>query len=156
MNVNNIEKHVKDGTDIINNVISANQHFASSSILGDPGAVSRVGRKGETKVVPFLPTLLTAPVSPRMIFKLQALLLFLSPPRPAPESLLTGYDDLFTIFKAYKVLYDFLKFVFSQFSPPRLDYFSYRKGTFNFRIKKRDEKRNQKNSHFRNLKFSGK
>ena len=40
-------------------------------ILGDPGAVSRVGRKGPTKAVsstsaPFLPTRLTAPGSPRM------------------------------------------------------------------------------------------
>ena len=40
-------------------------------ILGDPGAVSRVGRKGgpviETVfVAPFLPTRLTAPGSPRM------------------------------------------------------------------------------------------
>ena len=40
-------------------------------ILGDPGAVSRVGRKGapvlETAfVAPFLPTRLTTPGSPRM------------------------------------------------------------------------------------------
>ena len=40
-------------------------------ILGDPGAVSRVGRKGalvlETAFVgPFLPTRLTTPGSPRM------------------------------------------------------------------------------------------
>ena len=40
-------------------------------ILGDPGAVSRVGTKGapvlETAfVAPFLPTRLTAPGSPRM------------------------------------------------------------------------------------------
>ena len=40
------------------------------SILGDPGAVSRVGRKGgtylKTFVPSFLPTRLTAPGSPRM------------------------------------------------------------------------------------------
>ena len=48
------------------------------AILGDPGAVSRVGRKGETKVfkyvlenfrVAFSPTRLTAPGSPRMGFR---------------------------------------------------------------------------------------
>ena len=36
-------------------------------ILGDTGAVSRVGRKGTTFVSPFLPTRLTAPGSPRML-----------------------------------------------------------------------------------------
>ena len=39
------------------------------TIIGDPGAVSRVGRKGGTKVfkyVPFFATRLTAPGSPRM------------------------------------------------------------------------------------------
>ena len=42
-----------------------------TSILGDPGAVSRAGLKGATKgrktfVAPFLPARLTAPGSPRM------------------------------------------------------------------------------------------
>ena len=44
------------------------------SILGDPGALSRVGRKGGTKVFnlktfvpPFLPTRMTSPGSPRMV-----------------------------------------------------------------------------------------
>ena len=40
------------------------------SILGDPGAVSRVGRKRgtymKTLVPPFLPTRLTVPGTPRM------------------------------------------------------------------------------------------
>ena len=65
-------------------------HFGSnwiriSTILGDPGEVIRVGRKGGTKVFklktfvpPFLPTRLSAPGSPRMDFNLTNLRLFVA------------------------------------------------------------------------------